>query len=171
MGFFDALGSAVTGLNANQAALQTATHNIANVNTEGYSRQRVEFTNQLPERFGNDFLGNGVQVGSVSRVFDSLVIQQLQTASSTFAQAETLLDNAREVDNILANPGTGVSGGLDDFFSALNTVSDDPANFGARESLLSESETLTSRLNTLNTHFDSLRTFVTNETKEKQKEI
>ncbi|MBT5228711.1 MAG: flagellar hook-associated protein FlgK [Methylococcales bacterium] len=165
MGFFDALGSAVTGLNANQAALQTATHNIANVNTEGYSRQRVEFTNQLPERFGNDFLGNGVQVGSVSRVFDSLVIQQLQTASSTFAQAETLLDNAREVDNILANPGTGVSGGLDDFFSALNTVSDDPANFGARESLLSESETLTSRLNTLNTHFDSLRTFVTNETK------
>ena len=63
----DMLNTAVSGLLTFQRALSTISHNIANVNTEGYSRQSVEIRTNTPSFYGNTFYGNGVRVDSVSR--------------------------------------------------------------------------------------------------------
>ncbi|MGZ8161909.1 MAG: flagellar basal body protein, partial [Methylobacter sp.] len=64
------LGTALSGLTAAQHALETASHNIANVNTEGYSRQRVELGTRPAEFTGAGYIGQGVNVNTVARSYD-----------------------------------------------------------------------------------------------------
>ncbi len=61
----DILNTAISGLLTYQRALSITSHNIANVNTPGYSRQNVEFGTNTPSFFGGNFYGNGVQVESI----------------------------------------------------------------------------------------------------------
>ena len=75
----------VSALNANQQALTTVGHNIANVNTPGYSRQTV-YTNALPgQNMGNGFIGKGVQVATVMRHYSALPNRQSHAANATHA--------------------------------------------------------------------------------------
>jgi flagellar hook-associated protein 1 len=163
MGLFDGLGGAISGMGAAQAGLQTTSHNISNVNTEGYSRQRVDFGTRFAEQATGEFFGQGVDVLRIGRIFDKLVNLQLQKSISGFKEAESLVSASEQVDGILADPGTGVSAGLNDFFSTMDGVTDDPANFGARQSMFSEIETLTNRFNNLAVQFNELRTQTNNQ--------
>ena len=56
----DMLNVAVSGLRAFQRALETTSHNIANVSTPGYSRQTVNLATQTPQTYGSATLGTGV---------------------------------------------------------------------------------------------------------------
>jgi flagellar hook-associated protein 1 FlgK len=75
------LGTALSGLMAFQRALDTTSHNIANVNTDGYSRQHVELGARLPEHTGAGYIGQGVDVTAVSRSYDQFVASQLTSSS------------------------------------------------------------------------------------------
>ena len=66
----DMLGTGLSGLRAMQRALDTTAHNISNVSTDGYSRQRVDFTTRTPQSFGGNWVGNGVDAAAVRRVYD-----------------------------------------------------------------------------------------------------
>ena len=63
------LGVSISGLNAAQANLQTATHNISNVNTPGYNRQEVIQSTNISLSSGSGFIGSGVRVSTVQRVY------------------------------------------------------------------------------------------------------
>ena len=77
-GLFGTLGTATSGITANQVALQTTAHNIANTNTDGYSRQRVHMTTKPPYVIaGTGTIGTGVNVTGVERVVDDFVKQIL----------------------------------------------------------------------------------------------
>ncbi len=99
----DLLSNGVSGLLAFQRALDTTAHNIANVGTEGYSRQRVEFGARVPTLFGDNYLGNGVQIDSVRRMYDELTAQQARSASSSFQRFDTYAAQAERVNNLFAN--------------------------------------------------------------------
>ena len=75
----DLLGIASSGLEAIQQALRTTGHNIANVNTEGYSRQVTDFATLPSQRAGDFFSGSGVEIGAVRRAYDSFVVDELRT--------------------------------------------------------------------------------------------
>ena len=68
------LNIGTTALLTSQTALGTTSHNISNVNTEGFSRQRIQQGTQTADTFGDFYIGSGVQVNDVERIFDDFKI-------------------------------------------------------------------------------------------------
>jgi len=151
------IGTALSGLMAAQRSLETASHNIANVNTEGYSRQRTEYATRQSDYTGVGFIGNGVNVTTVARSYDRFITSQLNTSTSAFSETNGFYSMASQVDNLIANQATGLSPTLKAFFSAVNEVANDPASIPARQVMLSEAESLTGQFSSLSTQFDALR--------------
>src|SRR5690554_4795913 len=138
----DLLQIGISGLRASQAALTVTGHNITNANTEGYSRQVLnQSTNSAHLESGN-WIGTGVNVDSVTRVYDKFLTGQLWRDSASFNRFEAMANNSSQVDNLLADPGTGIQPGLEKMFGSLQSVVDNPSSLAARSVLLSESEGL-----------------------------
>jgi flagellar hook-associated protein 1 len=151
------LGTALSGLMAFQRSLDTTSHNIANVNTEGYSRQRVDLSANAPHFIGGNFIGQGVNVASVSRNYDNFLNTQLTSSTSAFGESNTLSTMAARVDNIVSSESTGLSPALKSFFNAANGVANDPSSIPARQVLTSEAASLSQQFNRLSSKFDELR--------------
>ncbi|MFW5443074.1 MAG: flagellar basal body protein, partial [Methylococcaceae bacterium] len=76
------LGTAITGLQAFQRSLETTSHNISNVNTEGYSRQRVDLAAKKEQMIGVGYLGTGVSINNISRSYDQFITTQLRSSTA-----------------------------------------------------------------------------------------
>jgi flagellar hook-associated protein 1 FlgK len=157
------LGSSLSGLMAFQRSLDTTSHNIANVNTDGYSRQRVEFAARPAQFTGAGYVGQGVNIATVSRSYDQFVTSQLASSTSAFAETNTLSTLASQVDNIISDEATGLSPALKAFFNAVNEVANDPSSLPARQVMVSESGSLTQQFNTLSSRFEELRNQANNQ--------
>jgi flagellar hook-associated protein 1 FlgK len=150
------LSTAVSGLQAFQRSISVAGHNISNANTEGYTRQRVELGTRPPSFSGQGYIGNGVQIEGIERLFDQFVVDRLRDTSSSASQYETLFQFSERVSNILGDADAGLSAGLESFFDAVQTVADDPASMPARQLLLSESDSLVARFQNLDSQLQSI---------------
>lgn len=153
----------VSGLQLAQLGLNTASHNIANVNTEGYSRQRVEQVERLPFFSGQGFIGTGVESGTISRAFDSFLTQVLRDSTSSFTELDLYHSLASQVDEMLADASVGLQPVLGDFFDAVHEVADDPASVPARQVLLSAAENLVERFQALGTQLEQMRAQANND--------
>ncbi len=152
----DMLNTAVSGLLSFQRALSTTSHNIANVNTPGYSRQRVEFDVNTPSFFGGNFYGNGVSIESVTRSYDQFLTREVRDTTSAYARAEMFSSLAGQIDDVLADPQGGITPALQDFFTAVQNVADDPSSLTARYSMIDNASALASRFDSINTRFEQL---------------
>lgn len=141
---FDVGSSALTSL---QRAISTTGNNIANVNTEGYSRQEVEFASRNPEYIGGLALGTGVEVSSIRRAYDQFLTQDVRTRTSSSAYFELYGTTASQIDNLMADPTTSISSAMDNFFAAMEAVANNPTSQPERQVMLSEAETLANRFN------------------------
>lgn len=141
----DLLTIGVSGLIAAQKALNTTSHNIANVNTDGYSRQRVESGTRNPTETGAGFFGNGVQINDVTRVYDSFLTTEIRSTSSAVSQFDQYQKLSSQIDNLLADPQGSMSPAMQEFFNAVQDVSNTPASIPARQSLLTSAATLVDR--------------------------
>lgn len=150
------LNSAISGLLASQRSLSTVSHNISNVHTEGYSRQRVEYSARTPQFIGAGYLGSGVDVSSISRVSDEFLNTQLRTSTTSVNEVNSFLILAGRVDNMLANEETGLSTSIQRFFSALQDVNDLPSSTATRQVFLSEADSLATRFQFLDTRLSEL---------------
>ncbi len=165
------LGIGISGLKAFQRQLDTTGHNIANVNTEGFSRQSVTLTEQIPVLTDAGFLGQGVIASNITRNFDQFLANQVRTSTITFNATDQFQRLASEVDGVLSNPNTNLSGALDNFFNAINDVSNDPASLPARTAMLSEAESLTDRFGQIADRLEQLRLQVNQELESKVQEV
>lgn len=145
----DILDIGISGLRAQKKALTVTGHNIANANTEGYSRQRVVFTENNPQYLDGHWMGSGTQIETVQRIHDRFLTQQYRTDTSTYNQLKNLAENAGQVDSLLADAGTGLQPGLKKAFSALQAAIDDPSSLPARAVFLSESKGLVERFKSI----------------------
>ncbi len=75
-------GIGISALGAAQAGVLTAEHNIANVNTEGYRRQQTVQATNTPQFTGAGFIGNGVNVSDVRRIFSQFLDNQVLQAET-----------------------------------------------------------------------------------------
>jgi flagellar hook-associated protein 1 FlgK len=141
----DTLGIGVSGLLAFQRALATVSHNISNANTDGYSRQRTELITQTPQFAGNGYVGTGVRVDSIKRLYDDFLALQARTSTSSFSRLDRYYNFASQVDGMLAGAQTGLAPALQDFFNAVQGVANDPASVPARQALLGMGGTLVDR--------------------------
>ncbi len=145
----DVLGVSISGLRVSQNALRTAGHNIANANTEGYSRQTTEINSAGGTSSGIGYLGNGSYTSRIERVVNEFVIGQVRQDTSLYNEMNAYSEHILQLNDILANESTGLTRGLDSFFAALQNVTDDPTSTPSRQLLISESENLADRFNTL----------------------
>ena len=152
----DMLGNAVSGLLSFQRALTTTSHNIANVNTPGYSRQSVELDTRNPVLLGGDYIGSGVEISDVRRAYDQFMTSNLRDSTSSYMRLEKFTELAGQIDDILADPQGGLSPVLQEFFSAVQDVNDDPASGSARYQLISAAETLVSRFHSYDARLESV---------------
>ncbi len=141
---FNLLTIGSQAVQANQTALSTVGQNISNVNTEGYSRQRVDLVSRP------NF--SGVYVNNVERIADQFLTQQLWSDQSSYSMTSTYADMSGQLDNLLAAQTTSVSAALDDYFSALQNVVDDPVSIPNRELFIAQSDALVKRFNSLDTN-------------------
>lgn len=153
----DLLGIATSGLLAFQRSLDTTGHNIANASTPGYTRQRVELGTQIPQLSGAGFIGSGVQVETVRRLYDGFLTDRVRSTTSTSSSLDIFHDFATRVSNLLGNAQAGLNAGLQDFFDSAQGVADDPTSIPARQVMLSEAESLETRFQYLNGQLDTLR--------------
>jgi flagellar hook-associated protein FlgK len=141
MSSFNLLNLGAQSLRANQAQLSTVGQNISNVNTDGYSRQRVIQTT-LPDQ-------TGVQVNGIERITSDFLTQQVWQDQSTYNQTQTFSALADQLDNLLATSTTSVSTAMDQYFSALQNVVDDPVSIPNRQLFVAQADALVERFNAL----------------------
>jgi flagellar hook-associated protein 1 len=153
----DLLGIATGGLQAFQQALSTTGNNIANVNTDGYSRESVNLTTQVPVATGAGFIGTGVEVTGVTRSYNQFVAEQVRSSTSANASLQTYASLAGNVSNLLGDSSAGLSPALQSFFNAVQGVASNPTDPSARQVMLSQGQTLASRFNYLNQQLSDQR--------------
>ena len=143
------LGTGVSGLAAAQHGLDTTGHNISNVNTEGYSRQRVETVSTVGLAFRSTFLGNGTQLSSISRSFNQFNYQEVIFNAAQYNSNNTKYVNASRMDNLLADPETGITTSFEAMFDGINGVTEEPTIISARNVVIARAETVAQRFNNL----------------------
>ncbi|MGA7800096.1 MAG: flagellar hook-associated protein FlgK [Gammaproteobacteria bacterium] len=153
----DLLGIATGGLQAFQQALSTTGNNIANVNTDGYSREQVNLAPQIPVATGAGFIGTGVEVTGVTRSYNQFVTEQVRSTTSTNASLQTYANLAGNVANLLGDSSAGLSPALQSFFNAVQGVANNPTDPSARQVMLSQGQTLASRFNYMNQQLSDQR--------------
>jgi flagellar hook-associated protein 1 FlgK len=151
------LATSLSGLMAAQRSLETVQHNISNVNTDGYSRQRVEQGTNPAQFTGDGYVGQGVNVTNVTRSYDQFINKQLSSSLSAFGDMDHYHQLAASVDNITADPATGIAPVMNRFFNAVHEVASDPSSIPSRQVLLSEAGALTQSFNTMNNRFEEIR--------------
>jgi flagellar hook-associated protein FlgK len=142
-----------TGLQALLSAryvLDTIGHNIANANTPGYSRQRVELASALPLNLGRLLIGGGVDAGRVTRSVDELLSRRIHVQHGVLGALTTQLDGLGGFEALFAEPGeNGLGDLMDSFFSSLSQLSTAPADSILRTGVVQSAETLTARFRDL----------------------
>jgi flagellar hook-associated protein 1 FlgK len=143
------LNIGLSALNAFQRELNTTAHNVANVDTPGYSRQVVQLSTLPPSYSGNGWAGSGVTVATVRRQYDAFLADQVRGSLSASGEANAMQTFATQLDDLYADPSLSLDSALQQYFSALNDVANDPTSVAARQSLLAEAETLVERFHFL----------------------
>ncbi len=136
----DLFSIATSGIRASNKLLDTASNNIANINTEGYVRERTTFNAQL--------IG-GVGRGTTERVINIFAQNQLRRDTTQVGESEAYYQRAAVLDNIFASEANSISSSMSRFFGSLQTASDEPTNMAARQLVLGEANSLVGQIGTL----------------------
>jgi flagellar hook-associated protein 1 FlgK len=142
----DMLSTAVSALQAYRRGLDATSHNIANVGTEGYSRQRIQSGTREAQPYGNGWVGSGVNVTSIERVYDQFVAMQVRSTSSSLERQQSFSALAERVNNLFADSTAGLSATLQKFADSLQGVASAPSSIAARQVMLSEAEALAAQM-------------------------
>lgn len=151
------LNVGVTGLNAAQAGVLTTGHNIANASTKGFSRQQIIQTTNTPMLTGAGFFGQGTNVDTIQRVYNKFLTGQVLSAQTGAAEMDSYLAEVRQIDNLLADPSAGLSPALSDFFKGVQEVAANPSSIPARQAMLSASQALVGRFQSVDQRLREIR--------------
>lgn len=159
-GPFHGIDLSSRALRAFQRALDVTGHNIANVNTPGYTRQEASFFATTPVEFwsnGIRSLGTGVQLGGIQRVQELFLANRLQTTIGSRAQTDVASRALGDILSVMNEPGKdGIAASVDKFFNSWSALSSNPTEAANRLSVQSAGRELSSKIrtayNTLNTN-------------------
>ncbi|MFS0559821.1 flagellar hook-associated protein FlgK [Terribacillus sp. 179-K 1B1 HS] len=162
---FAGLEIARSALFAQQTALYTTSNNIANANTEGYTRQRVNFEQispypaagrNRPQVVGQQ--GTGVEAGSIERIRNSYLDAQYRSQTGTASYWNTKAEALSRMEGIMNEPSdSGLSAVMDDFWSALQDLSATPEESGARSVALQKGQAVAETFNYISNSLSQVR--------------
>ena len=141
-------------LSVNEKAISVVSHNVANMNTEGYHKQRANLeTRNIAGVIGNNVnnqvrANGGVKIANIMRYNDEYLNNYYRTQLSEQAKLNAQLDGLGDLADILNDlEGTGIDAQLSKFYEALNNLNKYPADSTARTNFIETAKTLTSVLN------------------------
>ena len=139
-----ALQTATSALMAQRAAIEVASHNIANVNTPGYVRRHLMLTPVPGEQnLLGVSAGRGVTASGIRRMSDGLLEAQIEYETGQRGRYTVLCDDLEKVETAVAGPaGNGLSDQLNALFDAFGEIADDPGANAPRQLLVSCTEDL-----------------------------
>lgn len=160
---FNSLNIASNALSVNQSAISVVSHNVANMNTEGYSKQRVNLaTRNIAGAIGNNVeaqvrSNGGVMIANVMRYNNDYLNNYYRTQLSDLNKYQQQLGNLGDLANIFDDlDGEGIDGALANFYDAVNNLNEYPASSTARTNFIESARTLTSVLNAKSKQLDML---------------
>lgn len=148
-GLFSTFNIGSLGITAQQAALDVTSHNIANANTDGYTRQRVDMESLSDNNVGvNKPAGMGVNVEDIIRIKDEFLDYQVRNQTSAQGTSSSIDKYLGELQNIMNEPSdTAISSMISTFFTQWQNLSKDPQSSSARTLVVQQTKTLTDQLN------------------------
>lgn len=151
------LNTALSGLAAFQRSLETTSNNISNVNTEGYSRQRVELATTPAQFMGSGYVGTGVAVANIARSYDQFISGQIRSSTSAFSEVDSYHTLASQIDTLIADENTGISASMKAFFNSVNDVANNPSSTPVRNVLISEGKALANQFGSIGSRLDEIK--------------
>ncbi|GAA3450662.1 flagellar hook-associated protein FlgK [Dactylosporangium matsuzakiense] len=162
MSTFQGLNTALSALYAQRRALDLTGQNIANANTEGYSRQRVELSpvqslTQPAYWSKSEAIGDGVKITDVTRLHDEFISNRTRTERGLNAYLQAQNGVYNNVEQAIGEPSdNGLQAQLSDYWSAWSDVANRPGDMSARTQLLSRANTVTQTMGTTRQNLDNL---------------
>lgn len=141
---------------ANQVALQTAGHNIANVNTAGYSRQSVVLQTVQGQFTGGGYIGKGVDVQTILRNQSELLTRQATAASAVDAGDTVRMDRLRQLQEVFSGGPSGIGASINDMMNALSDVVGSPTDLTARSVALTRMDETATRMRDASQRLDEI---------------
>ncbi|QCT04571.1 flagellar hook-associated protein flgk [Paenibacillus algicola] len=176
---FHSIETAKRSLFTQTAALSTTGHNIANANTEGYSRQVVKMQASLPiEAYGINRstapgqLGTGVEFTSIERIREQFLDDQFRGENSSYGSWGIQYDTLDKLEAIINEPSnSGIRKVMDQFWNSFSELSKNPEDPTARKIVKQTAESLTDALNHMDTQLNNLSRDLNSNIEVKAKEI
>jgi len=154
------INTAMSGLNAAQAALSTVSNNIANVSVAGYNRQTAIIVQSNGSSTSAGYIGNGVNVSSINREYNSFVSNQLLGASTINSALSTQYSQASQIDNLLSSTTTNLSSTMQNFFKSLQTLTSNAGDSASRQAVLGQAQGMAAQFNTAAKYLSGMNTGV-----------
>ena len=142
-----------------QKAQEITGHNIANVDTPGFSRQRLQLGTNVPVNDVAGQTGTGVSAQATVRVFDQFVADQINTANQAYGSWASRRDALQRVEMVFdESSGFGLNSAMSGFWNAWQDLSNNPSGAAERVALVGKTETMTTAFNTIATDLEQLQT-------------
>ena len=142
------INSAMSGLSAAQAALNTVSNNISSYNVAGYTRQNTILGAANSTLTGGGWVGNGVYVSGVQREYDAFITNQLRAAETQSSGLTTRYQQMSKIDDVLSDTTNSLSTTLQDFFKSLQTLVSNAEDPAARQTVLGKADGLVNQFKT-----------------------
>ena len=149
------LSSALQGLFASTAGLQTANNNIANANTPGYTRELVTLASAAPNSDGS---GGGVSVTGYQSVRDELLQRQILQQTQAQGGANAQLGTLQQVQTVFASSTSDIGSQMSTLFSSLSSLSTNPSSTSQRQAVLTAGGNLATAFNNASNAVTTLQT-------------
>lgn len=152
------LSNAQSSLAAQRALTATASHNIDNANTEGYSRQRAELVTVTPaEQVRGAFIGRGCTLGTISQARDRFLEAQIPRALADAASSSAQSEALQAYTGFDVGDKSGLGAAVTKFYSTLRALAQNPGDAALRTSFLGSAQALARAFNTTAQGIESTR--------------
>ncbi|MBI5374813.1 MAG: flagellar hook-associated protein FlgK [Candidatus Schekmanbacteria bacterium] len=146
-------------LSAQNAAMNIAGNNIANVNTAGYSRQEAVFNTSASVENDSGYFGTGVELSSVKRITDNFLSNQITLENSNLGKLSQQKNALENIESVLSySSDSGINSAVQDFFNSFQDLANDPSSSSARTMVVSKGNYLADTFNNTASEIKDLET-------------
>ncbi|MFH1215941.1 MAG: flagellar hook-associated protein FlgK [Pseudomonadota bacterium] len=158
VGISQILNTAKEALLTHQQSVSVSGHNIANVDTPGYTRQSLSLSPNVPTPEGAGFFGNGVRGMQINRHYDQFMVKRLSSQNSMLSNLQAQQSSMRLVETSFNEaPGLAVNELMSEFWSSWQTLSEYPENIATRDQTIQKAQILMDQLNSMTTELAKTR--------------
>jgi flagellar hook-associated protein 1 FlgK len=157
-GISHVLSIAKEALLTHQLSIQVASHNIANVDTPGYTRQSLQLETHTATPISSGMLGGGVKGTTILRNYDQFMVQRLAQQESSLGNLQAQQESMRLVETVFNEaPGMAINDLMNKFWSSWQDLADNPEISATRQAVVQSSELIIDQLHSMTTEMAQAR--------------